>query len=96
MLSYTWRLINPYRRKIPLQTLQVSLSSDLWQQLQNYRRARGEQLGIPVVDVQIAIAKLLEEGLAQQSSDPAHGELASPQKDTEPSLASQSRRRKSR
>lgn len=53
-------------------TLQVPLPPQLWQRLQAYRRARGEKLGIPVVDLQIAIVKLLERGLDESSdiSDP--------------------------
>ena len=46
-------------------TLQVSLPSQLWERLELYRRMRGKKRGLPVVDVQIAIVKLLERGLSE-------------------------------
>ena len=45
-------------------TLQMSLPTQLWERLELYRRMRGQKLGLPVIDVQIAVEKLLERGLS--------------------------------
>ena len=48
-----------------MQPAELAIPVDLWQRIQRYRRVRGERLGIPTIDTEIALIKLLEKGLAQ-------------------------------
>lgn len=52
-----------------MQSLQVSISLDTWERVQKFRRDRGEQLGIPVIDLHLAVVKLLEAGLKSTSEE---------------------------
>jgi hypothetical protein len=49
----------------------ISLPPELWQQVEEYRRLRGRQLGIPTIDKRIALLRLLQQGLIASSLEVA-------------------------